>query len=54
MEAGRSYLLGTGQPYPKTWNRPYVIFAPASNGRGPVLGFADGAFADECGIIRVT
>jgi hypothetical protein len=49
MEAGRSYLLGTGQPYAKTWNRPYVIFTPACNGRGPVLSFADGFFPHDCG-----
>jgi len=49
MEAGQSYLLGMGKPYPGTWNRPYVTFTPACSGRPLVFGFADGFFPHDCG-----
>jgi hypothetical protein len=49
MKAGPSYLLGTGKPYPKTWNRPYIIYTPVGDARGPVFGFLDGFFPHDCG-----
>src|SRR5215475_8002912 len=48
MAAGHTYLLGTGKQYPRTWNRPYVTLTVASDGRKPVLGFADGFFPHDC------
>ena len=49
MAAGHTYLLGTGKQYPRTWNRPYVTLTVASDGRKPVLGFADGFLPHDCG-----